>query len=378
MISKIITPSFQRHISNIPGYRTQRKLVIIESDDWGSIRMPSKKVFDKLGEAGIDLLSDEGFRFNKYDTFATEQDLSSLFEVLSSIKDVSGRPAVFTPMAVMANPDFQKIRKNHYRTYYYEPFTDTLKRYPNCELSFDLWQEGVKKRLFVPQFHGREHLNVMPWLKALQNRHKNTHIAFDNQMWGITTANDPDIKLEFQAAFDFIDPQDLEYQKEVIKTGVDLFEELMGYRASFFVPPNGPFSKQLEAVCFEAGIKYLSTSKIQSEPLGNGKARKRVHWPGQRSSNGLTYFTRNCFFEPSDKGRNWEDSCLDEISSAFKWQKPAVISSHRVNYIGALHQKNRNNGLKQLKNLLKQIIKRWPDVEFITSEELGNIVTSKE
>lgn len=377
MFRKLITPTVQRHISNIPGFRTKRKLVIIESDDWGSIRMPSNNTFHKLGKAGIDLLSDEGFRFNKYDTLATADDLNLLFEILSSVKDSTGRSAVFTPMAVMANPDFQKIRSGGFNTYYYEPFTDTLKKHPGCDSSYKLWKEGVTNRLFVPQFHGREHLNVMPWMKALRMNHKNTHIAFNNQMWGITTANDPEINLEFQAAFDFIDPKDIEYQKEVIKTGLDLFEELMGYRASLFVPPNGPFSKQLEPVCYDGGIKYLSTSKIQAEPLGNGNSRKRLHWPGQKSSNGLTYLTRNCFFEPSDVSKNWINSCIEEISSAFKWQKPAVISSHRVNYIGALHKQNRENGLKQLKDLLTQITKRWPDVEFMTSDELGKIVTVK-
>lgn len=351
--------------------------MVIESDDWGSIRMPSNETFDNLGKAGIDLLSDEGYRFNKYDTLATGEDLTLLFKVLSSVKDASGRSAVITPMAVMANPDFQKIRDNHFNTYYYEPFTETLKRLPGCEASYKLWKEGVTNRLFVPQFHGREHLNVMPWLKALRMGHKNTHIAFDNQIWGITTANDPDINLEFQAAFDFVDPMDIEYQKKVIQTGLDLFEELLGYRATFFIPPNGPFSKNLESVCVASGIKYLSTSKIQIEPLGNGKSRKRLHWPGKKSSNGLTYLTRNCFFEPSDVNKDWVSSCINEISSAFKWRKPAVISSHRVNYIGALHKHNRENGLKQLKELLMQILMRWPDVEFVTSEELGKIVTGE-
>ena len=38
------------HASNIPGWRTKRKIVVIESDDWGSIRMPSLKVFETLNQ----------------------------------------------------------------------------------------------------------------------------------------------------------------------------------------------------------------------------------------------------------------------------------------------------------------------------------------
>jgi hypothetical protein len=377
MLSKLIPQSAIRDISNIPGFSTRRKLVIIESDDWGSIRMPSNRVFDNMVNFGFDFLSDEGFRFNKYDSLATEADLSALFDLLSSKIDSTGRPVVITPFAVLANPDFKKIFQHDFTEYFYEPFVETLKRYPNCEGSFTLWKSGIDSRLFVPQFHGREHLNVQPWLRALRNGHVNTRKAFDNEVWGISTANDPDIKLEFQAAFDFIEIKDLEYQKEVIRTGLDLFENLMGYRATYFVPPNGPFSKKLENVCASHGIKFLSTSKIQMEPVGEGKTKRRIHWLGQKSKNNLTYFTRNCFFEPSDTGKDWVDSCLMEISSAFKWRKPAVISSHRVNYIGALDERNRDNGLKQLSILLNQILKQWPDAEFVTSEELGKIVTNR-
>ena len=31
----------------------------------------------------------------------------------------------------------------------------------------DLWRQGIDERLFVPAFHGREHLSVTRWLKAL-------------------------------------------------------------------------------------------------------------------------------------------------------------------------------------------------------------------
>jgi len=366
-----------RNLSNIPGWRTKRKLVVLESDDWGSIRMPSTEVFDNLMKAGIDLLSDEGFIYNKYDSLATYKDLELLFEVLSSVKDSSGNTAVLTPVSVIANPDFAKISQSDFTEYHYEPFTESLKNYKGCEQSFKLWQEGIKKRLFIPQFHGREHLNVKVWMRALMMRHEKTMQAFNRRMWGITTANDPEIKVEFQAAFDFINPDDLEYQKEVIVSGLDLFEQLFGYRASYFVPPNGPFNSKLETVCFDRGIRFLSVPRLQVEPLGLGKKRKRIHWLGQKSKAGFTYITRNCFFEPGQHGRNWVDSCLSEMSTVFRWHKPAIISSHRINYIGALYTENRDNGLRQLGLLLKKIMKTWPDTEFITSAELGEIINNE-
>jgi hypothetical protein len=363
-----------KNLSDVPGWRTREKLIVFESDDWGSIRMPSKEVFNNLQQNGMDLLSDEGSLYNKNDSLARSEDLASLFEVLTTVKDSTGRPAVFTPMAVVANPDFNRIRQSGFNTYYYEPFTVTLKTYPGCESSFELWKAGMENRLFVPQFHGREHLNVKAWMRALQQGHSKVHRAFDNGMWGISTAEDPVIGLELQAAFDFNDPMDLPYHQEVLKTGLDLFEELFGYRACYFVPANGIYSSTLEPACSAEGIRHLFVSKLQKEPLGNGRQRNRLHWLGQKNRTGITFLTRNCFFEPVQPGRDWVDSCLFDISTAFRWHKPALISSHRVNYIGALSKQNRENGLKQLELLLKEIINTWPAARFITSAELGEII----
>ena len=53
----------------------------------------------------------------------------------------------------------------------------------------------------------------------------------------------------------------MKYQKEVIKTGLDMFEQLYGYRSKYFVPTNGPFNNTLEEDLFNAGIKYINTGK---------------------------------------------------------------------------------------------------------------------
>jgi hypothetical protein len=360
-----------RNLSNIPGWRTKRKIVVIESDDWGAIRMASKEVLDGLIKAGVPI---SNCRYNNNDSLAGEDDLSALFEVLQSVKDKNENSAVFTAVSVVANPDFEKIEQSGFKQYFYEPFTETLKKYPSHAKSYDLWKEGIKNRLFVPQFHGREHLNVTGWLKALRNQNQDTLLAFKHRVYGITPRCYQS-HVTFQAAFDFEDISEVVYHKDVIRQGLELFEKLFGYKARYFIPTNGPFNNQLEAVAAECGIKYIGTSKIQLEPIGNGKTRKVLHRIGQRNSYGQTYITRNCFFEPNDTSKNWIDSCLREIEIAFRWGKPAVISSHRVNYVGYINPLNRTHGLKQLKFFLDEIVKRWTDVEFLTSDQLGDLIT---
>ena len=41
------------NLLNIPGWYTKRKLVVIESDDWGAIRMPSKEIYNQFLREGI-------------------------------------------------------------------------------------------------------------------------------------------------------------------------------------------------------------------------------------------------------------------------------------------------------------------------------------
>lgn len=45
----------------------------------------------------------------------------------------------------MANPEFDKIRENNFKKYYYEPFTKTLKRNPSTENSFKMWEDDIKE-----------------------------------------------------------------------------------------------------------------------------------------------------------------------------------------------------------------------------------------
>src|ERR1035441_1243079 len=102
--------------------------------------MASKEVLDKLIKAGVPI---SDCRYNNNDSLASEDDLSSLFEVLQSVKDENGNPAVFTAVSVVANPDFDKIEQTGYKQYFYEPFTETLKRYPYHAKSYEIGRAHV-------------------------------------------------------------------------------------------------------------------------------------------------------------------------------------------------------------------------------------------
>lgn len=356
------------------GWSTDRKLIIIESDDWGSIRMPSRKTFDQLVDKGIDLTSGDSKRYNLYDTLESTQDLDSLFSVLKRFKDKNGSHPVITALSLVANPDFNKIKENHFQYYFYEPVIETLKRYYPQQNVFECWQQGISEKLFAPQFHGREHLNVMAWMHALQRNDLPTKTAFDHGVWGFNNVHPSGVS--YQAAFDLESQSDLEHHKEIIQDGLTLFEKLFGYKASFFVAPNGILNEQLYPAAKQMGIDFLYSAKLHPVPVQPGKFKKRFNYLGKRNEAGQRFITRNAFFEPSQYSPNCVQQCLYEIELAFRFNKPAIISSHRVNFIGQHDMKNREHGLQQLELLLKSILSRWPDVEFMSSDALGRLMQS--
>ena len=57
--------------------------------------------------------------------------------------------------------------------------------------------------------------------------------------------------------------------------------------------------------------------------------------------------------------------------------KPAVIGMHRVNYVGGIDEANRDFGLSQLRMLFSKILLAWPDVEFMSTEQLGDLIKAR-
>ncbi|HSV87895.1 MAG TPA: hypothetical protein VLH61_04575 [Bacteroidales bacterium] len=363
-----------RHWHNIPGWRTNRKIVVFESDDWGSIRMPSREVYESLLEKGIRV---DKLSFLRYDSLASETDLTALFDVLSSVKDIHGNPAVFTANTVVANPDFEKIRANEFKEYRYEPFTTTLSRYPSHKNSFKLWQEGIGAGVFHPQFHGREHLNVARWLDALRQNSGDVRLAFEYGMYDLSESGHIITENSFMDALSYNNEHELENIKTSLKEGLGLFETLFGYKSKSFIASCYIWSPLIEKTLADCGVMYIQGGRVQKIPIpgSTNNYLKKLHYTGQKNEHNQTYLVRNCFFEPGETGaQGLIEDCIKRIRASFFWKKPAIIGTHRLNYIGSIFPENRDQNLNLLKQLLMRIIKEFPEVEFFTSDGLGDLI----
>jgi hypothetical protein len=359
---------------NVPGWRTRRRILVLESDDWGAVRMPSRTAYNRLLSAGIRV---DRSPFCRFDSLASETDLSALFDTLSGTRDGQRRPAVITANCIMANPDFERIRRDRFEIYHYTPFTDTLREYPEHSRSFELWQDGIRCGVLYPQLHGREHVNVARWMRNLKAGLKETLFAFELGVFGI----DSDISLErrgsYLAALDFDTANDAELERQLLLDAVRMFESCFGFTSRSFIAPKHTWSGRTEQCLAELGVRVLQSGRTQRWPAYLAPRRSLSwHYTGQRNGLGQTYIVRNCSFEPAlGAGRSVVGQCLRQIATAFRWGKPAVVGTHRINYVGFIDPSNRDRNLKLLCTLLTAVVAHWPDVEFMTTEEAYGVLS---
>jgi len=349
-----------------------KKIVVFESDDWGSIRTPrgASEAFRKLN---IDLKKDP---YHRYDILESPIDLEHTTELLKSLERATSRKVKITLNYVMCNPDFERIRASDYQIYYPEDFTTTYYKYWGQNNAINVVKESMKEGYFTPQFHGREHVHVPVWLELLRTGDKVIRKAFDLGFWGISHAlyNIPSRKL--QATFDARHQDDLKFMADALEDGLNKFENCFGFRSVSMIPNNYIWPEKLDSSLLNAGTKYMQGMKMHAHNWSERTEKRRysIRASGKANRAGLIQLVRNTAFEPSfykDKNKVLK-TCLNEIGTAFLLKQPAVVSMHRINFVGGLSEKNRLENLALFKQLVESITKRWPDVEFWDSIQLGD------
>ena len=363
------------NLKNIPGWRTRRKLVVFNVDDYGNIRLASRAAGERLAQAGVALTG----RFDRLDTLETRVDLEALFEMLDSVRDSTGRGAVFTPYALSANPDFAALRVDPNK-WQAEALPDSFARLSAEDPqayggAWALWREGIDRGLLQPEFHGREHLNLRLLMRKLARRDADVMANLQaDSMAGLK--DDPDLPgVGFTHAFGLADRSDLAQHREIIADGIACFARIFGRPATCFTPPAQRLHPELQGFVAAQGIRAIDRPLHAVQQIDRGRTRRAFHVMGRKRGQRHVTLVRNVMFEPNlAPGRDEVARALGLIEAAFRWGKPAMISSHRVNFCGHIDPANRKAGLAALKRLLDAILHRWPDAEFLGAGELAQQV----
>lgn len=361
----------QAHLKNLRGWKTSKRYVAFAVDDYASIRVNSRQALENLLNSGVCLKD----TFDRLDSVETVQDLEALFEVLDSVRDGQGRPAVFTAYALSANPDCRQMLERR-ESYAYETVPATFESLTAEQAqayagAWSLWAEGMGRGLIRPQFHGREHFNVALLEHKLRRNAVDLQANLENRsMAGLAPESCmPDVA--FTEAFGLANEEELAAHRRILAEGLDLFEQVWGFRSETFTPPAMKLHPDLFETAVQGGVRAIDKPLRFQRSLGNGRVRKEFNKSGAgRGANHITV-VRNVVFEPcQNMGFEPIGRALEQIEAAFFWGRPAIISSHRVNFCGHLDEGNRKTGLAALHALLTKIVERWPEVEFIPVDRL--------
>lgn len=357
------------HIKNFRGWKSDKKYLAFVVDDYGNVRLNSLDSRRILEANGIAIKS----RFDKFDALDTREDFEQLFDVLSSVKDSSNKHAIFSTYAMTCNIDFKStIEAGHYVPMNLDETYKLLSVEQNeaYDGAFNLLQKGIQEHLIRPQFHGREHLNINLF---------NTLLAENNELIKLNLINKSltglpyhkDFKdVGFTHTYGFNDPKDIEQHKLEIVDGLQRFEIVYGFKSLTFNPPAQRLHKDLFQFTLDNGVIGLDKPRTYNRHLGNGEYEQEKNLTGIDSSGKYVNFVRNCVFEPNDRNIDWVNYTFEQIKASFFWKRPAIISSHRVNFAGHIDPDNRKKGLDMLKKLLKKVATAYPDVEFIAIDDL--------
>lgn len=363
-------------LTNLRGWRTKRKLLVIESDDWGAIRMPSRRTWENLLAAGISV---DRSRYDSLDCLENHDDFQALMDVIAGHRDASGNPATFTLNTVMGNPDFRAIEQNGFQRFHHQHFFESYRQYHDEDLASD-WRLAMEAGLIRPQFHAREHLNSPLWMSDLRAGHREARLAFDHNFFGLKTRTGSLNQNNYLAAHW---PDSAEHAAEIeriVDDGLDQFNSTFGFPSTTFIACNYVWPDALEGHLAAHGVTMLQTQRahVQPDPERSGATRIRRHYTGQKNRHRQRYAVRNVLFEPYlNADTDWAEQALGQVNQSFRLGRPAVVCSHRVNYVSSLDAAHRDRNLKYLDRFLGSVRRRWPQVEFVTSDELCKIMMAK-
>lgn len=362
------------YLSNLPGWKTNKKIVVIESDDWGSERFPNIETIKKFAYNGYEVRK---CGFSRFDCLETNNDIIALLEIIENISLRYSKKIKISLLCNTSNPNLSLINPNDIHSYKSISVFDMVSFDSNRNDIIKLQVEGYNKGYLDIQYHGRQHININRWMSSLVNKNTDAIFAFRNGVWGISKSYSKNEISDYRASYAINDINGIQTYTQDFKIGLEEFRNAFGFIPRYFVPPNGHFPIEMERIIHHLGIKFMNFSKVEYEPIKGFRKSFRINWMGKVQDSKLITITRNVGFEPISPISGNVEKILEKVNLSFQFKNPVVISTHRANYVSGISEINRKNGLLKLSKLLISIINKWPDVLFLSSTDLGEVISGK-
>lgn len=336
---------YKRKLSFALRKKTNQKIIVIESDDWGMERAKDEislhKIIEKYDKKNISRWTT--------DALETIEDMNIMFDLFDNYKNKFKQNPKITANFITHNIDHSSPEK-----LIFKPFSEGYNFADNT--IFKKYTEGIEKGFFKPQLHGFCHFDTN---LLAADFHSND---FQNNLkLGFATAKTTiksHLSLYRAECFDNNFEQNINQAAEIFKT-------VFGYYSASFIPPNYMYLNKLNPILYKNHIKSLQAASHFVNKKGNNSIN-----PYFRYKNEIFYSGRNARLDTHHDYNYLADNCIKQIENAFLHQVPAIIDIHRVNFSGKYNPETRLKTIEELDKILKYLDKNHPESIFISSDEL--------
>lgn len=319
----------------------RRPVLIVESDDWGP-GPPEDALW-----------------------------LSRLAEILSRYMDRQGRHPVATIGVVLALPGPK-------------PATNPAGAEREVSLASEAFRsiraqltDGAARRVLALQLHGLEHY----WLPALV-RAAETDRGVAEWLEGRGGWRTESLPPRLQARW--VDgsalPSSPLTDQEIVRAvreELSAFEAVFSRRPTVVVPPTFVWDQRVEREWARGGVRYLVTPGrryVGRDASGRLVSDRETIRTGERGEGALVYLVRDRYFEPSLGHR--AEHALSALAEKSRAGRPTLLETHRFNFIGDPAAAER--ALGELDRLLASALASYPDLCFLSTEELGDRLVAQD
>ena len=297
-----------------------------ESDDWGLCAWsPDVQGWRALADQPV-FRSPSGRRYAG-STLESAADVRAMAGCSARSRAATASPPVWQANMILAAPDYSKLQPPAF-----DVPTLPLLEFPNTPSRWSrpkLWEQVTVARLsglWWPELHGLHHVPERAWLAALQRGVPDARRALEHQSL-VCAAVD--------ASGEYHPSEPAEVRTRDLETAIALFRRLFG-RLPLDVSTDYRWDEQLERDAERLGV---TTLQGKGEQLGHAfpaasppaAALALAHVHGNRF-----YLPIRIAFEPQGQpasSRVGVTAAHRAAQAAWSRGRPAMISTHRVNYV---------------------------------------------
>ena len=344
-----------------------RKAVVIESDDWGLCAWsPDVEAFRSL-QSLPQFRGAAGRRYGA-STLESAADVERIATLLAELKGGDGFPPVLQANTVMAGPDYARLLPPAFAcdALPLGESADGTGRWARPGLAAAV-DRAIESGVWWPELHGLHHLPETAWLVALRRGDDDARRAFDLES-PVCDA------VAASGEYDSSEPREL--RRKNLESAVGRFRKRFGRSPGSFCPPDYRWDETTEEDAEQLGITVIQGhSERASGPLPRVR-----HFLGKfgfpKIEGARLYLPARIAFEPGaedDADRLGVDAALNAIRAAWSRGQPAIVSTHRANYV-QLDPGRGAAALDRLRALLARLAEQR--ATFLTDAEVHALVTS--